>query len=83
MVPDMVITEGFLFYSSRRKAGRDSFGMEQLLKDYLGRYGKVMDERDESKGMNNFKGTVDKLLAGKNIGNPFGIRMEGREGFSP
>lgn len=49
----------------RRQAGRDSFGTEQLLKDYMGQYAKVMDERTESKGMNNFYSTVDTLLAGR------------------
>lgn len=53
---------------SRRQAGRDSFGTEQLLKTYLDRYSRVMDERDESKGMNNFNSSVQALLAGKGKG---------------
>lgn len=53
---------------SRREAGRDSFGTEQLLKDYMDRYSGVMDQRDESKGMNNFSDTVHTLLAGRSRG---------------
>lgn len=53
--------------TSRRQAGRDSFGTGQLLKDYLDRYAKVMDDRSE-RGMNNFKETMGTVLAGKVIG---------------
>ncbi len=53
---------------SRRECERDSFGTEQLLKDYLDRYSAVMDERNESKGMNNFNDIVQTLLAGRTKG---------------
>ena len=49
----------------RRLAGKDTCGTGQLMKDYLDQYSRVMDERIESKGMNNFNATVETLLAGK------------------
>ena len=46
-------------------AGKDAFGTEQLMKDYLSQYSHVMDERDETKGMNNLCGMIETLLPGK------------------
>ncbi len=43
----------------------ETSGTNELLKDYLDRYTMVMDERDESKGMNNVVGVVNALSAGR------------------
>lgn len=69
MVPNCLSINCYTEYTfSRRESGRDSFGTEQLLKDYLDRYSRVVDERSDSKGMNNFKQTMDIVLAGKTLG---------------
>jgi len=54
--------QNIIFYH-RRAAGQSSMGTGQLLKEDLWKYGKVMDERDETKGMNNLCGAVEAMLA--------------------
>ena len=52
----------------RRTSGNDCTYLKNMTSEYLQHYCQVMDERDESKGMNNLYSPVQMLTAGQKKG---------------
>ncbi len=55
-------------FVSRKDDGEETAHLDSLSESMLEEYGQVMDERDESKGLNNYSTAVTTLAAGHENG---------------
>ena len=62
-------------FVSRKENGEKTAHLNSLSERMLEEYGKVVDERDESKGLNNYSAPITALAAGHENGDALWYTM--------